>query len=120
MRALTGRCAAAAGVLAAVVVALSACADPGGYTQVLSSSGTGSNSLAITASVADSHTFTVSFFCTNGAYRLVVREAPGVDMAGDCGQRQTYDIPIPPTHTVHLSIGVRQDSTYTVRAGFRT
>jgi hypothetical protein len=119
MQPRTGRSAAVALVIVAAAVSLSGCADPGAYTQVLSSSGTGSGSLAITASVADSHVFTVSFFCTSGAYRIVVREAPHVEMAGDCGQRQTYDVPIPPTHTVHLSIGVQQDSTYTVRAGFR-
>ena len=119
MQARTGRSAAVALVIVAAAAFLSGCADPGAYTQVLSSSGTGSGSLAITASVADSHVFTVSFFCTSGAYRIVVREAPHVEMAGDCGQRQTYDVPIPPTHTVHLSIGVQQDSTYTVRAGFR-
>jgi hypothetical protein len=119
MQARPGRFAAAALVLVAAGASLSGCADPGAYTQVLSSSGTGSGSLAITASVADAHVFTVSFFCTSGAYRIVVREAPHVEMAGECGQRQTYDVPIPPTHTVHLSIGIQQDSTYTVRAGFR-
>jgi hypothetical protein len=54
MQARTGHSAAAALVLIAVAGSLSGCADPGAYTQVLSSSGTGSGSLAITVSVADS------------------------------------------------------------------
>lgn len=110
-----------AGILAVgLALGLAGCSQPAEEQRVLTATGTGSHAFEVTIARPGAGDLTLSFFCSSGSYHLVVRESPATAMIGRCGTAQTFVVPIPPVHTVHLEIGLRQDSIYTMRAGFRS